>query len=205
MHFDAQTQHHSAPSSGGPAQRESAFGSNGQRRVFPTQPARVCSVCDTTLWPNSKFCWSCGLPVPGDARADCEPPGEPIVARAPSPRPVTSLVTGPNGPRVDLSDLDGDIPPPSNIDLDYLDSQLGLMAPGSRPESTPKAPTRALERPLAVASEARPDSPEAPRTPDSAVLPSYTRAQLELLSHVRVVEWLLAGNLLALVALLLKV
>lgn len=203
MQFDVHTQHHSGTSPAAP--RESPFGPNVKRQSLPSQPTRSCSACDARLGPASKFCWSCGVSVIRDARADVDPPSEPVLAPAPPPPPVAPLVKGRQGPRAVPADLDDDISPASSLDLDYLDSQLGLMAPGSKPEPLPKLHVRALERQLAVAREAHPDSAEAPRAPEGAALPFSTMAELDLLSHVRVIEWLLAGNLVVLVALLLKV
>jgi hypothetical protein len=133
---------------------------------------------------------------------------------APAPEPAPQQVRRP-GRHISLSyfndELGGDVPQPSKLqDLDYLDSQLGLMAPGTEP-APPKPSTSRLGRPSAPAQQVRApeDSnvpgardPRTPQPPNSSSLrvpgTADSAAEYDLKAQMHAIEMLLTGILVAL-------
>jgi hypothetical protein len=153
------------------------------------------------------------------------------------------------GRHISLAYLDDDygenLPQPSKLkDIDYLDAQLGLKAPGSEEAPPPKPPAWRLARrhvetveeaeaPGELFAEPAPAShePSLARTPAEPIpavpwaiafsiialasallahvlapiaINGFSTSELDFMVRLRAVEWLLAGNLVAQVGLLLK-
>ena len=178
---------------------------------------------------------------------DAEPgPMAPGTGYVETPRPmpvdenvVTMPQAAPAEPRrpmrhITLSDLEDeigdDVPPLSGAHdpTDYLDSQLGLKAPGA--DHVVEEPHRVPVQTHRATAPA-PRAPVVPRQSDGPglaalaavgvaffavgiaisiqlfapdAIPGYSAAELELTVHLRAVKWLLAGVIFAIVGLLLK-